>query len=126
MYMLEYFLYNLWLWKCGLPEEDFRRPPLDDLQQTEWSPQFEQLMRNRLIQGAIRYGRMGHGSIPKGKNIYHRAESIRRRIDRFEKTGNGEYLVDIANIALLMFEERYHPDFYFKSIDDGIHDAIVR
>ena len=122
------YLKNLWRWKCGLPEIDFDRAnhiDLEALKKSEWSPEFEKLMRNRLLMGSIRYGKMGHGSIPKGKPKYGRINSIRKRLGLYEETGNAEYLVDIANFALLLFEERQHPNFHFNSIDDGIHDEII-
>jgi hypothetical protein len=123
------FLHNLWRWKCGLPETDVTPtviPTLEELYETEWSEEFIQRMRNRLVMGAIRYGRMGHGKIPAGKPTYNRCESIRVRLRKFEETGNAEHLVDIANLTLLMYEEQYHPNFHFNSTDDGYHDDIVK
>jgi hypothetical protein len=127
-YDLRHWFDNLWKWKCNLPEEEdvvVKLDSLEDLHKSEWSPEFEKLMRNRLIQGSMRYGKMGHGSIPKGKPRYDRCNSIRKRLKIYEDTGNLEMLVDIANFALLLFEERYHPNSHFKSIDDGEHDKIV-
>ena len=126
-----HFLRNLWRWKCGLPEEEYDKPThsLEQLQRTEWSTEFEHLMRNRLIMGALRYGCMGHGSVPKGKPVYDRCESIRQRLLRYETTGNAEWLVDIANMALLMFEERVHPRHNFTHIDgdadSNYHDRVL-
>ena len=123
---------NLWRWKCGLPEQEWpisSEFQLDELFQTEWSPEFEKAMRHRLVFGAIRYGRMGHGGIPPGKPEYDRVASIRARLNRFERTGNAEWLVDIANMALLIYEERVHPTFHFKHVDgddkESYHDKIV-
>ncbi len=124
----EHYLSNLWKWKCGIKEdEEVSKDTVnfEEYKVTEWSPEFENLMRNRLIMGAIRYGRMGHGSKPDGKPNYDRIESIRKRLEFFEKTGNAEWLIDIGNMALLMFEEKQHPNFHFKSIDDGYHDKII-
>ena len=42
------------------------KPSLESLKKTEWSPEFEKLMRNRLIMGAIRYGLLHE----KGKPVY--------------------------------------------------------
>lgn len=123
------FLDNLWRRSAGLSEThtDARKqlPTLEELKVTEWSDEFERLMRNRLIMGAIRYGPMGHGSIPRGKPTYNRTESIVQRIKLFRKTGNAEYLIDVANFALLLYEERNHTNWHFKSEDDMIHDTII-
>lgn len=115
---------NRWRLEHGIAETDYKE--FDELKDTEWSKQFEGLMRNRLLMGAFRYGRMGHGGIPKGKPHYNRAESVRKRLQFFEQTGNAEWLVDIANMALLMFEERVHPNFHFEAGDDGYHDEIIK
>lgn len=98
-----------------------KKPSLESLQKTEWSAEFEKLMRNRLIMGAIRYGLLR----APGKKKYNRTDSIRQRLDLFNETGNAEHLVDIANLCLLEFEEPNHPKFHFKSIDDGHHTKTI-
>lgn len=122
----EDFMRNLWRWKCDVPEKNGVKPNPDlipSLLKTEWSNEFEKFMRNRLAFGAIRYGKMGHGSVPPGKPSYNRIKSIQKRLSFFEKTGNADWLVDVANMALLIFEERQHPNFHFESGDDGYHDS---
>lgn len=90
---------------------------LNQLQSTEWSSLFETLMRNRLIMGAYRYGRMG----VKGKPQYDRVQAIRRCIRDYNETGNLECLVDVANLALVEFVEGDHPRRNFHAKDDGEH-----
>ena len=97
-------------------------PSLSELQETEWSRSFEMYMRNRLIIGALRYGCL-HAS---GKLKYDRITSIIKRVTEYKKTGNLEHLVDIANLALLEFEEGEHPKRHFTGIDDGEHTEILR
>lgn len=94
-----------------------KQPPLEELKKTEWSTKFETLMRNRLIMGALRYGRLKG----KGKAKYNRVDSIKQRMDLYTETGNAEHLVDVANLCLLEFEEPNHPEFHFNSMDDGHH-----
>lgn len=130
VYNRSIFIKNLWRWKCGLPEDEGEpkniKIDLDKLKQTEWSSEFEKLMRNRLLMGGIRYGIMGHGSIPKGKPKYDRIASIKKRLQLFEETKNAEMLVDIANMCLLIFEEKSVDGLHFSSIDDGYHDTIMK
>lgn len=92
-------------------------PELVELEKSEWSSSFEKLMRNRLIMGAIRYGRIN----ARKKKKYNRVDSIRQRLDLYEETGNAEHLVDIANLCMLEFEEPNHPNFHWKAQDDSIH-----
>lgn len=93
-----------------------------DLRRSEWSPEFERLMRNRLVLGALRYGRI-HAV---GKPTYDRAESIIRRARKYQETGNLELLVDVANLCLLEFEEGQHPQRHFAAEDDGEHVQVAR
>jgi hypothetical protein len=104
----------------GLPESNSGKLDFEELKQTEWSEDFEKLMRNRLLLGSIRYGRL-HAH---GKPQYNRVESIINRMKKYERTGNKEFLVDCANLCLLEFEECHHINAHFASIDDGEHVQI--
>jgi len=120
----KFYLNNLWRWKCGLPEIEPSKPQsitLDELQQTEWNVDFEKLMRNRLIMGAMRYGRIGAKNKPK----YDRIGSMIKRLEKFKDSGNKEFLVDVANLCLLEFVECNHPNKHFASIDDGDHVTVL-
>lgn len=119
-----FYLNNLWRWKCGLAEEDFSSPSpvdLESLRDSEWSGEFETLMRNRLLMGSIRYGKIHQ----QGKSKYDRVSSMTKRLDMYNKTGNKEHLVDVANLCLLEFEECHHPDAHFAAIDDGHHTKAI-
>ena len=109
---------DLWRRSVGLPEIGLQGTvSYDELARTEWSTLFERLMRNRLIQGAFRYGRMG----AVGKKSYDWLPSLHKRLDEYERTGNLEMLVDVANGCLLEFVESKHPFKHFASDDDGDH-----
>jgi len=71
-----------------------------------WSSKFEQLMRNRLIMGAFRYGLLGYHKKPQ----YDRIASALRRLEKYAEFGNLELLVDVANMCLVEFVEGKHPD----------------
>jgi hypothetical protein len=84
---------------------------LDSLRRSQWSLKFETLMRNRLIVGALRYGLLHE----EGKPQYNRIQAILDRTLLYKKTNNKEFLVDIANMCLLEFEEG---EGYFMSTED--------
>lgn len=90
-------------------------PSLEELKQTEWSELFERYMRNRLIMGSIRYGRMAEPT------SYNHMDSVAQRLTLYTETGNGEHLVDIANLCMVEFVQQNHKNFHFKSGDDGYH-----
>ena len=109
------FVEMAWRRLAGLPEEN-KETYLEELYRTEWSSKFENLMRNRLVMGGMRYGRMGAKDKPK----YDRISSIEKRLKKYQETGNQEFLVDCANLLMLEFVEP-NREVHFKSIDDGEH-----
>ena len=123
----EFFMDNAWRWKCGLKEKqefDRLRPGsvnLEDMIQTEWDDEFEQLMRNRLLMGAMRYGKISES----GKPQYDRISSIISRLKKYQDDGNKEHLVDAANICLMEFVECCHPLAHFTAVDDGEHTKEI-
>ena len=119
--MIQHFLDNLWRWKCGLQESEHSPiSSLDELKQSEWDDVFEQLMRNRLIMGAIRYGRIR----AKGKPKYDRVSSMIKRLRNYEESGNKEMLIDVANLCLLEFVECNHPKQHFHAGDEQEHVEV--
>lgn len=104
--------------KKGLFEPPACRFKLSDLYASEWCPEFETLMRNRLVMGVFRYGLIG----APGKKDWDRIKGIKKRLSQYEATHNTECLVDIANLCLLEFVEGKHPDKHFSSFD-GDHSC---
>ena len=96
-----------------------RLPDLPSLRQSEWSPRFERLMRNRLIMGAFRYGTFNEKKCSPAR--YQYAKDAARRLEAYRDTGNTEILVDVANMCLLEFEFGQHPMRHFRAVDDGEH-----
>ena len=93
-------------------------PTFAELKKSEWSTKFEQLMRNRLIMGSFRYQTF---ATKRSSYNYDTASEAIKRIQRYQKDGNTEHLVDAANMCLLEFEFGKHPKKHFASIDDGEH-----
>jgi hypothetical protein len=110
------------LWRDVSVVKEFRTDydsnyQIDRLKKTEWSEEFERLIRNRLIMGALRYGRLHENNKP----IYDRIESVLKRINQYKLNHNKELLIDIANLCLCEFEEGGGT---FKAHDDGEHVSI--
>lgn len=95
-------------------------PGLDELRQTEWSTEFEEKMRHRLLMGAFRYGLFS--SPDKWK--YDRVAGAKKKLALYESTGNTEHLVDVANYALLEFVRPSHAEAHFRAEDDYHHCPI--
>lgn len=94
----------------------------DVLAVTQWSPDFELYMRNRLIIGALRYGLMN----APGKPRYDRVRSMLKRIKLYSDSGNSEHLVDIANEAMLEFAEPSHPHAHWAPQDGSVYHTEIK
>lgn len=99
------------------PDFSVKRLTMKDLEK-QWSTKFEQLMRNRLIMGTLRYGSFIDRKTTSNFKI---VKSIEHRLKMYESTGNTEHLVDIANLCMVEFVCGYHPTKHFEAIDDGHH-----
>ncbi len=98
-----------------------KRESLESLRCSEWSPEFERLMRNRLLVGRFRYASMADPNRPQ----YNRMESAIKRLRAYQEIGNIELLVDVANLCLLEFVHGNHPSKHFDAKDDGEHVESV-
>lgn len=90
---------------------------MDEWRRTEWHKPFERLMRNRLLFGAMRYGRLGDPDKPQ----YDRVADMIKRLEKYRAEGNTEHLVDVANLAMCEFVEGNHKMKHFRATDDGMH-----
>ena len=88
---------------------------IETLKRSELDFSVIELMRNRLIMGAFRYGKVG----AKDKPAYDRVSSIRRRLSLYEQEGNLEHLIDIMNECYLDFVEPTHPKAHWDPSDDS-------
>jgi hypothetical protein len=115
------FLDNLWRWKCGVPEQDLPTHACTLAEaERNWFPKFIVLMKNRMYMGRFR-----HGDFRDPNQLdYDRVGSALHRIHLYQKTGNGEHLVDAANLLGIEFTVPKHPDFHFTAIDDGYHTEV--
>lgn len=113
------FIRQRLLRKAGLAELTKPKHRLEDLVHSEWSPNFEQLMRNRLLMGALRYGTLENKR--KVGSKWDLMGAIEKKIALYNETGNLEYLVDIANYCLLEFKCGAHPKRHFSALDNH-HD----
>ena len=113
----KFFIDNLWRRSIGKPEKVFKPFDFEHVKKSQWSTEFEQLMRNRLLFGYFRYAPLSEQKKGKMNNI----GSIEKRIAKYKETGNDELLVDVANICMVEFLLGNHPNKHFASEDDGEH-----
>jgi hypothetical protein len=124
----DFFLRNLWRWKCGLPDEELQPfswtrspiPSLESLRQTEWCEEFDKLAKGKMIQASFRYG-----LFDKNKK-YDFVEAMKNKIALYEKTHNLELLVDARNYCMLEFKKPKYPDAYYYCENDTEHAPLKK
>ena len=81
----------------------------------EYSDEFDKLRKNRVEVSFFKYGPAKQNF---GEGRVDAISSLERCLDKFKKTGNTEYLLDVANYA--MFRYMYPlPGEYFKATDSS-------
>lgn len=88
----------------------------DHILATEYSAQFDTLRKNRMVTSFFKYG-------PVATNYEHGliecVKSLEARLAMYKRTGNTEYLADVANFAMIEFMQPQHPLAHFEAKDDG-------
>lgn len=92
---------------------------MDDKQRillTEFSHEFVDKMQNAMCVSFYKYGAV--------KNAYpvnaDAIKSLHKRLEMYAETGNTEYLVDVANFAMIEFMHPAHPQAHYTATDsDG-------
>lgn len=86
----------------------------------EFEPEFWELMKNRMKVSGHKYGRISK----KYQNCewYDMLKNIKYRVGLYEKTGNTEYLVDVANFCMIEWMAMAGK---FKATDDDPLSVIV-
>ena len=97
---------------CFTLDNQLTKEECKNLFVTEWNIHFEKLMKNRLVMGALRYGKIDNQK---------KVEAIVKKANKYMKTGNLEYLVDLANYCMLEFGDPSHSKAHFESTDDEDH-----
>lgn len=87
---------------------------MNDILEKEYSTEFDKLRQNRVQQSYYKYG-------PARKNFgegrVDAIGSLELCLDKFKKTGNTEYLCDVANYAMFRFMYPM-PGEFFKTTSD--------
>lgn len=87
----------------------------DQVPLTEVSTDFLQKMVNAMSLSFFKYGAVKDAYPEKVDAL----RSLMQRLEKYGETGNTEYLVDVANFAMIEFIAPRHPDAHYKPLDSG-------
>ena len=88
---------------------------------SEFSNDFVEGMRNRMAVSFFKYG-------PVADAYPHKVDalsSLQVRLNRYAETGNTEWLIDVANFAMIEFMLPRHPAAHFEGTDDDASPGRV-
>lgn len=87
-------------WPEGVPE-------------SEYSRDFHQGMFDRMATSWFKYGNVADAY----PNRVDAIASLEKRLEKYKATGNIEWLLDLANFAMIEFMRPKHPDAHYKPTD---------
>lgn len=88
---------------------------LDEILKTEFSADFVQMMKNRMVVSFHKYGPLADAYPHKVNAI----ESLKQRLNKYAETGNTEFLIDAANFAMIEFMRPSHEAAFFRATDSN-------
>ncbi len=92
-------------------------PTREEVLKTEYSFEFDELCKDAVYMSHFKYG-----SVKECYEIYKTADaikSLKMRLDKYEETGNTEFLVNVANFARIEFMYPRHPKAYYRATDSS-------
>lgn len=87
---------------------------IPEILKTEFSEQFVQGMRDRMVMSFYKYGYVTDAYPEKVDAL----NSLMMRLEKYAETGNTEFLMDAANFAMIEFMFPRHEAAHFKPTDD--------
>lgn len=88
----------------------------------EYSDEFDRLRKNRV---EVSYYKYGPAAQNFGRKLVETIPTLERCLEKYKKTGNTEYLCDLANYAMFEFMFRQHPKAHFRATDSSESAGIV-
>ena len=89
----------------------------EEILKTEYCPRFDELRKNRMVVSFYKYGPLVDNY--KNEKCMDAIGNLKARIEKYEETGNTEFLVDAANFCMLEFMYPQKEGAYFEGTDSG-------
>ena len=87
----------------------------------EFSDDFWDKMKNRMMVSFHKYG-----AIKDSQFTHHSVVDAKKRLAKYEETGNTEWLVDCANFCMIEFMFPLHENSHFRATDTDESIGIKR
>jgi hypothetical protein len=90
--------------------------------QTEFSGEFVKGMQDRMVMSYYKYGPV---KVNYEQKLINNMESLEKRLQKYKDTGNTEYLIDVANFAMIEFMYPQHKGAFYKATDSSESPGVV-
>lgn len=85
---------------------------MKDILKTEYSEDFDAKRKNRMVMSYYKYG---HVRDNYQSCKVDAVKTLEQRLALYKKTGNTEWLVDVANMAMIEYMYPQHPEAHFRA-----------
>lgn len=89
---------------------------------TEYSARFDEIRKNMMVASYYKYGPVRKDYLEFG--CMDAIANLKKRLERYEETGNTEFLADVANFAMIEFMYPQKPGAYYTPTDSGSCETI--
>ena len=94
----------------------------DEILSTEYSTKFDEIRKNMMVMSYYKYGKMSDNH--STENLMDAVANLRKRLEKYEQTGNTEFLADVANFAMIEFMHPQHKKAFYKSTESGACENV--
>lgn len=94
----------------------------DKLLKTEYCQKFDDIRKKMMVLSYYKYGALKPSITQKLTNPI---EGLKKRLKKYEETGNTEYLADVANFAMIEFMYPQKEGAYYKPTDSNESPGLV-
>lgn len=91
-----------------------------EILRTEVDEQFIEGMRNRMVTSFYKYG-----PVAKNAHCVDTLKSLEVRLAKFKATGNTEFLMDVANMCMILHMQREALGYHFEATDSDQSPGVV-
>lgn len=93
-----------------------------DILASEYSTRFDELRQNRMI---MSYHKYGAARLNYDTGCCDAIKSLEERLKLYKETGNTEWLVDVANFAMLEYMYPQHKKAHFRATSSDESPGVV-
>jgi hypothetical protein len=95
----------------------------EEIRRQEVNSTFIERMARAMITSYFKYGPV-YTNYKTDPPLLDAVANIKTRLEKFESTGNTDFLVDVANFAMIAATYPCHPNWHYIATDTGACDTV--